>query len=63
LLSPAAIIVLDEPTNGLDRDAEIAFFENLGQAAAGRTVILITHADLPDGVVGSTFRLVDGRFD
>ena len=61
LLSPAAIVVLDEPTNGLDRDTEVAFFRGLGQAAAERTVVLITHADLPDNVVSRTYRVVDGR--
>ena len=61
LLSPAAIVVLDEPTNGLDRDTEVAFFRGLGQAAAERTVVLITHADLPDNVVSRAYRVVDGR--
>ena len=47
LLSPASIIVLDEPTAGLDVDAERAFLEDVPSAVAGRTMIVITHAELP----------------
>ncbi|WP_368931275.1 thiol reductant ABC exporter subunit CydC [Achromobacter xylosoxidans] len=51
LLSPAEVIVLDEPTAGLDGAAEAAFFADLGQAVQGRTVVLATHAALPAGAV------------
>lgn len=47
LLSSASVIVLDEPTSGLDRDLEAAFLVDLPAAAAGRTTIVITHADVP----------------
>ena len=47
LLSDASIIILDEPTSGLDRATELAFLEDLPDATAGRTAIVITHADLP----------------
>ncbi|GBD47937.1 thiol reductant ABC exporter subunit CydC [Methylopila sp. Yamaguchi] len=60
LLSPAEILVLDEPTSGLDRATERAFLEDLGPATEGRTVLLITHAALPEGVADRTLRLVDG---
>jgi ATP-binding cassette subfamily C protein CydC len=43
LLSEAPILILDEPTTGLDDAAERAFFMQLNQAAAGRTVVLIVH--------------------
>lgn len=43
LLSPAPILILDEPATGLDDAAERAFFTTLNAAAAGRTVILIVH--------------------
>ena len=49
LLSGAAIIVLDEPTSGLDGLAEAAFLAELPNIAAGRTMIVITHADVPPG--------------
>ncbi len=51
LLSPAKILLLDEPTSGLDRAAEMAFFETLHAAAQGRTVMVVTHASIPEGSV------------
>jgi len=47
LLSPASIIVLDEPTAGLDVETEQAILRDVPKAAAGRTVIAITHAEVP----------------
>lgn len=61
LLSPAPTLVLDEPTSGLDRDAELDFLQDLGRATCGRAVLLVTHADLPDGVVDRRLVLRDGR--
>ncbi|WP_419728788.1 thiol reductant ABC exporter subunit CydC [Lichenicola sp.] len=43
LLSPAPILILDEPGAGLDAETEQAFLATLNQVAAGRTVILIAH--------------------
>ena len=51
LLSPAPIVVLDEPTSGLDRNTELEFLVDLGRVLAGRTVIMATHAELPEGTV------------
>ncbi len=48
LLSFASIIILDEPTSGLDPVAEAAFLTELPHLAQGRTVIVITHANVPD---------------
>ncbi|MEI2417818.1 thiol reductant ABC exporter subunit CydC [Orrella sp. JC864] len=61
LLGPAQVLLLDEPTEGLDAQAERAFWLDLPQAAAGRTVIIATHARLPAGVVDETWRLHEGR--
>jgi ATP-binding cassette, subfamily C, bacterial CydC len=43
LLSPAAILILDEPCAGLDAETERAFLTTLNEVAEGRSVILITH--------------------
>ncbi|TCZ61370.1 thiol reductant ABC exporter subunit CydC [Roseicella aquatilis] len=43
LLSAAPVLVLDEPTAGLDAETERAFLETLEGVTAGRTAILITH--------------------
>jgi ATP-binding cassette subfamily C protein CydC len=43
LLSPAPILLLDEPCAGLDAATERAFLERLNEVAEGRTVILIAH--------------------
>ncbi|MNK17741.1 putative ABC transporter ATP-binding protein [compost metagenome] len=61
LLAPAAIIVLDEPTSGLDAEAEAAFFADLAGAVRGRTVVLATHAALPEGAVHRCLALRGGR--
>lgn len=61
LVSEAPVLLLDEPTNGLDRDTELAFFETLRTASAERTVVLVTHATLPGGVVDRVVEMRDGR--
>ena len=43
LLSPAPILILDEPCAGLDAETERAFLATLNEVADGRSVILITH--------------------
>ena len=43
LLSPAPILILDEPCAGLDADTERDFLSTLNTVAEGRTVILIAH--------------------
>ena len=61
LLSQAPVLILDEPAAGLDADTERAFLETLGEATAGRSVILIVHRLI--GVERPTriLRLVGGR--
>jgi ATP-binding cassette subfamily C protein CydC len=60
LLSDAKIVLLDEPTTGLDRPAEVAFFETLHNAASDRTVIIVTHAAIPEGTVDRVLMLRNG---
>jgi ATP-binding cassette subfamily C protein CydC len=43
LLTPAPILILDEPCAGLDAETERAFLATLNEVAEGRSVILITH--------------------
>ncbi|MDR3475476.1 MAG: thiol reductant ABC exporter subunit CydC [Devosia sp.] len=61
VLSPAPILAFDEPTSGLDSDNERAFFAALAAAGQGRTIVLVTHADLGPGIVEQTYRLEDGK--
>ncbi|WP_449396561.1 thiol reductant ABC exporter subunit CydC [Devosia riboflavina] len=61
LLSDAPIILLDEPTNALDRANELAFFETLAEATKGRTLIMVTHAAIPDGTVDRVLEMRNGR--
>ena len=61
LLSPAPILLLDEPTASLDRTAEVAFFETLHRAAQGRTVIVVTHAAVPEGTMDRVLVMRGGK--
>jgi ATP-binding cassette subfamily C protein CydC len=60
LLSNAPVLLLDEPTNALDRDTEEAFFKVIASGTVGRTVILVTHADIPPGTVDRVLVLENG---
>lgn len=61
LLSPAPILILDEPATGLDDAAERAFLTTLNDAAPGRTVILIVHRLLGVERIDRIFRLSAGH--
>lgn len=43
LLRDAPVLVLDEPTTGLDAEAARRVMESLGRQAAGRTTLVVTH--------------------
>ena len=43
LLQPAPILLLDEPTRGLDDDTAREVLNRLGQAAGARSVLIVTH--------------------
>lgn len=61
LLSDAPIILLDEPTNALDRANELSFFETLAEATKGRTLIMVTHAAIPDRTVDRVLEMRNGK--
>lgn len=61
LLAPARVLIADEPTAGLDRATELAILRNLAGATDGRTLIVITHADVPAGCFDATYALREGR--
>ncbi len=61
VLSPAPILILDEPAAGLDAATEAAFFQTLADATAGRTVLLIVHRLTGAERVDRVWRLSGGR--
>ncbi|WP_426683098.1 thiol reductant ABC exporter subunit CydC [Xanthomonas translucens pv. undulosa] len=61
LLRNAPLLVLDEPTEGLDVDTAQALLRDLTQALGQRSLLLISHDALPDGVVHTRYRMQQGR--
>lgn len=61
LLSPAPILILDEPCAGLDAETERSFLETLNDTATGRTLILITHRLTGVERLDRIFRLSAGK--
>ena len=43
LLLDPPIILMDEPTSGMDNSTEAMFKTRLGKAMAGKTLLLVTH--------------------
>ncbi len=61
LLSPAPILILDEPAAGLDAQTEMAFFRTLNQVPPGRTIIMIVHRLTGVEQLDRIWRLSAGR--
>ena len=61
LLKQAPILLLDEPTEGLDRSTERQLIETLEPLMAERTVLLISHRALPLGDFDQVITLDRGR--
>lgn len=61
LLADVSVIVLDEPTEGLDEEAERRFFLHLPDMLAGRSAVVVSHAPMPDGVFDAHWLLDNGR--
>ena len=61
LVSNAPVLLLDEPTDALDRQTEEAFMQTLATGTDGRTVIMVTHASIPEGTVDRVLTLQNGE--
>lgn len=61
LLRGFPVLVLDEPTAGVDPEASDALLRDLLQAAGEQSVLLISHVAPPEGTVDRTVRIEDGR--
>ena len=61
LLADQPILVLDEPTEGLDGPTATALVADLLDTASGRTVLMLTHRDEGLDLVDRRYDLVDGR--
>ena len=61
LLKPSPLLLLDEPTEGLDRKTEQALLADLQRLFEGRTVLLITHRPLPLSGIDQILTLDQGR--
>ncbi len=61
LLSPAKILILDEPCAGLDAETERDFLTTLNATADSRTIILIAHRLTGVERLDRIFRLSGGR--
>jgi ATP-binding cassette subfamily B protein len=60
ILRDAPVLILDEPTTGLDAGSARRLLSSLGEAMAGRTTILITH-DLSIAAVADDVMSLNGK--
>ncbi|MBO9740974.1 thiol reductant ABC exporter subunit CydC [Xanthomonas axonopodis pv. begoniae] len=63
LLRGAPILLLDEPTDGLDVDTADALLLDLAAALGERSLVMITHDALPPGVVQRHYRMREGKLE
>lgn len=61
LLSPARVLILDEPCAGLDADTERAFLTTLNDIADTRSIILIAHRLTGVERLDRIYRISNGR--
>lgn len=61
LLRGSPILLLDEPTEGLDVDTAHALLHDMVAALGNRSLVMITHDVLPEGIVHRSCRLREGR--
>jgi ATP-binding cassette subfamily C protein CydC len=60
LLRDAPLLLLDEPTEGLDVDTAQVLLHDLVAALGGRSLVMITHDELPEDIVQRSYRLREG---
>ncbi len=63
LLRDARLVVLDEPTAGLDADNERLVLETLKRLAVGRTVLVISHREAAIACCDRVVELANGRLE
>jgi ATP-binding cassette subfamily C protein CydC len=61
LLRDTPLLLLDEPTEGLDTDTASELLLDLAAASGSRTVLMVSHDELPKGVVHARYKLIGGR--
>ena len=61
LLRDTPLLLLDEPTEGLDADTANELLLDLAAASGSRSVLMVSHDELPEGVVHARYGLVDGH--
>lgn len=61
LLSDAPIIVCDEPTAHLNPSLADHLLRDIAALSPERTVIILSHRELPDGLPARTLQMVDGH--
>ena len=61
LLRDTPVLVLDEPTTGLDDEARDAILDSLDELVEGRTVLLISHDPAVVAAADRVVRIEDGR--
>ena len=61
LLSPAQVLILDEPCAGLDAATERAFLATLNEVADGRSIVLIAHRLVGVERLDRIWRLASGK--
>lgn len=63
LLRMATLVVLDEPTAGLDRESELLVLQSIRRLAAGRTVLAISHREAVIAAADRVALLHEGRLE
>jgi subfamily B ATP-binding cassette protein MsbA len=60
MLSNTPVVILDEPTTGLDRESEALVLDGLARLTSGRTTIVISHHGPPLSLVDRIVEIRDG---